>query len=159
MHVLRHNSARRGLACRCLPCCACSEGRHSKKVNEAEVRREQPISGRSAHFCGSGDKLLFCQHLLDQLGTRVSHTKGARSRLLDLNDILLPCSFRYYPSLRWLTTQDSSPLPCSASALTWVFPSLPLPISVGVELTFILFSASQRHRAWDICSEKSAPEE
>jgi hypothetical protein len=63
MHVLRHNSARRGLACRCLPFCACSQERRSKKVNEAEVRREQPISGRSAHLKRSGDNLLFCQYL------------------------------------------------------------------------------------------------
>jgi hypothetical protein len=87
---------------------------------------------------------------LNQLGTRVSHTKGARSRLVDLMDIVLPCSLRRCPSLRWLMTQGPGPLSCSGSALSWVFPSLPLPISVGVELTFILFSASQRHLAWDI---------
>ncbi len=44
------------------------------------------------------------------------------------------------------------PLSCSGSALTWVFPSLLRPISVGGERTFILFSALQRHRAWDIRS-------
>ncbi len=63
MHVLRHNSTGRGLACRCLPFCACSQERRSKEVNEAKVRREQRISGRSAHFRGSGDNLLFCQYL------------------------------------------------------------------------------------------------
>ncbi len=135
---------------------------HVPKVDTQRRSTKQRYAENSqfpsrAHFCGSGDNLLFCQHLLDQLGTRVSHTKVARSRLLDLNDILLQCSFRYYPSLRWLMTQDSGPLPCSASALTWVlpwvFPSLPLPISVGVELTFILFSAWQRHPAWDIRSQ------
>ena len=88
-----------------------------KQVGEAEVCRDKPISGRPAHFYGSGDNLLYCQHLLDQLGTRVSHTKVARSQLLDLRIILLHCVLGHPQSHRWLMTYHSSPVSCSGSVL------------------------------------------
>jgi hypothetical protein len=87
-----------------------------QEVGEAEVRENHQFPSR-ARFRGSGDNLLFCQHLLNQLGTRVSHTKVARSRLVDLLGILLPYALWCSPSFRWLLAQSTGPLPCSGSAL------------------------------------------
>src|SRR5215470_410549 len=80
---------------RCLPFPSEAESDSQRGRGSRGTQRPQ-ISGRPAHFCGSGDNLLFCQYLLSQLGTRVSHAKVARLQLLDLTGILLSSTLRVF---------------------------------------------------------------
>src|SRR5438034_5153383 len=74
---------------------------------------------------------------LNQLGTRVLHTKVARSHLVDLVNIVLLSSLSSNRVITGVSLEVRPP-----------FITYPLYVS-GVKLTFILFSAAQRHRAWD----------
>src|SRR5438552_15828410 len=77
---------------------------------------------------------------LNQLGTRVLHTKVARSHLVDLVNIVLLSSLSSNRVITVVSLEFRPP-----------FITYPRYVS-GVKLTFILFSAAQRHRAWDIRS-------
>ena len=77
---------------------------------------------------------------LNQLGTRVLHTKVARSHLVDLVNIVLSSSHSSNRVIIGASLEFRPP-----------FVTHPRYMS-GVKHTFILFSAAQRHAAWDICS-------
>ena len=77
---------------------------------------------------------------LNQLGIRVLHTKVARSHLVDLVNIV----FSSFLSSNRVIAGVRPP-----------FVTHPRYVS-GVKLTFILFSAMQRHRAWDIHSRQDS---
>ena len=80
---------------------------------------------------------------LNQLGTRVLHTKVARSHLVDLVNIVLSSSHSSNRVIIGASLEFRPP-----------FVTHPRYMS-GVKHTFMLFSAAQRHAAWDICSRKS----
>ena len=78
---------------------------------------------------------------LNQLGTRVLHTKVARSHLVDLVNIVLSSSHSSNRVIIGASLEFRPP-----------FVTHPRYMS-GVKHTFILFSAAQRHAAWDIRSQ------
>ncbi|TMC43714.1 MAG: hypothetical protein E6J31_02235 [Chloroflexi bacterium] len=77
---------------------------------------------------------------LNQLGTRVLHTKVARSHLVDLVNIVLSSSHSSNRVIIGASLEFRPP-----------FVTHPRYMS-GVKHTFMLFSAAQRHAAWDMRS-------
>src|SRR2546421_5991807 len=78
---------------------------------------------------------------LNQLGTRVLHTKVARSHLVDLVNIVLSSSHSSNRVIIGASLEFRPP-----------FVTHPRYMS-GVKHTFMLFSAAQRHAAWDMRSK------